>query len=245
MHWTDGFAGAVASGALPNPDAILQVRESVDVDSDMRAIEAVPAGGIAIRVLPDRGLDVGAAHFASVPIAWVSATGEVGPLSAPRGHAWSDAFGGGLITTCGLRNVGAPSEGHGLHGTFSHLPAGDVVVERSVDRATIEVRGVVTDNADPGPLRVERSVVTHAGVGRVVVTDTTTNLAGVDVPAPMLYHCNLGWPLWRPGARLGVDVAATVARDPESEPALGVWDQAPALAEGPEWVLEHVRGSGS
>jgi hypothetical protein len=62
-----------------------------------------------------------------VPLAWVSAVGERGPLGGRlRDDDWLRGFGGGLVATCGLRNVGAPSEGHGLHGEISHQPARDV-----------------------------------------------------------------------------------------------------------------------
>ena len=43
----------------------------------------------------------------------------------PEGEDWRTSWGGGLVTTCGLRNVGAPSEGYGLHGEISQQP--DVV----------------------------------------------------------------------------------------------------------------------
>jgi hypothetical protein len=69
-----------------------------------------------------------------VPLAWVSAVGERGPLGGRlRDDDWLRGFGGGLVATCGLRNVGAPSEGHGLHGELSHQPARDVRVARRLD----------------------------------------------------------------------------------------------------------------
>jgi hypothetical protein len=47
---------------------------------------------------------------------------------------------GHLVTTCGLDNVGAPSEGIGLHGTYTFLPARDVVSERSVAEVVVRRR---------------------------------------------------------------------------------------------------------
>src|SRR5918996_1641440 len=41
------------------------------------------------------------------------------------------SFGGGLMVTCGLRNVGVPSEGQGQHGDFTFQKATVEAVERS------------------------------------------------------------------------------------------------------------------
>jgi hypothetical protein len=80
-----------------------------------------------------------------------------------RGRAdstdWRAAWGGGLMTACGLDNVGAPSEGIGLHGTYTFLPAHDVTIERS--RSQVVVRGTVDD---PRGLRVQRTIRSRVGV---------------------------------------------------------------------------------
>jgi hypothetical protein len=54
-----------------------------------RALDVRVWDGIDIRLLPDRGSDCFGAWYRGVPLAWVSAVGERGPIS-------------------GLRNVGAP-----------------------------------------------------------------------------------------------------------------------------------------
>jgi len=123
------------AGMIANADQLASVTASTmsgGAAHGCRALELRVMGGIDLRLLPDRGLDIGAAWFAGIPLGWISAVGETGPLSALQGSAWLDAFGGGLLVTCGLRNVGAPSEGHGLHGRYSHLPARNVLVTRTV-----------------------------------------------------------------------------------------------------------------
>ena len=229
------IANALESGALPNLDAVVHARASET--SHGRAIDIRPLGGIDLRLLPDRGLDIGSAWFAGEPLAWVSAVGETGPLLALEDMAWSAAFGGGLLTTCGLRNVGMPSEGHGLHGTFSHLPADDVQIRTSHEAA--QITGVVDDTDPPSPLQVQRSIVTRVGSGRVEISDITTNLGDAPAAAPILYHLNFGYPLWHGAATLEIPSEATVARDPDSERSLDSWQRPPALESGPERVLEH------
>jgi hypothetical protein len=209
-------------------------------------VDVTPAGGIAVRILPDRGLDLGQAWFAGHPLAWVSQVGEAPPI--PVGElvdlVWGNAFGGGFLVTCGLRNVGMPSEGHGLHGTFSHLSASEVEVRRDIDAGTITVTGVITDDLDAPELRLDRSITTHAGTGRIDVVDVTTNEGSEPAEVPILYHCNFGFPLWDEGAEFMADVEATTARDPGSAPALGTWTRGQPIEEGPECVLEHRPAAG-
>jgi hypothetical protein len=231
-----GFTEAAAAGALPNLDAVMHVRQSET--SHGRAIDIRVLDGIDLRLLPDRGLDIGAAWFAGKPLAWISQVGETGPLPQLDNRDWTTAFGGGLITTCGLRNVGMPSEGHGLHGTFSHLPARDVMV-RTSHSGVVAVTCVVDDKEDPSPLRVQREITTIAGSGRIELTDVTTNVGDQAADAPLLYHLNFGYPLWGNGANLDIATTATTARDPDSERALDSWQRPPLLETGPESVLEH------
>ena len=142
-----------------------------------------------VRLRPERGLDVAEAWVGDRQIAWLSGRGDL----AWNGD-WTASWGGGLVTTCGLDNVGAPSEGVGQHGTYSSLPAIDGVIR------------------DPRGLRVERTIETGDGTLRLV--DVTTNVADVALEAPLLYHVNLGdW-----ARRVESDADAVVPRDEDAEP---------------------------
>jgi hypothetical protein len=193
------------------------------------AIDIHVLRGIAFRLHPRRGLDVGAAWFHGVPLAWIAPAGE-GGADADR---WRDAWGGGLVTTCGLDNVGAPSEGIGLHGTYTFLPARDVDIERSTEE--VSVRGTVED---PRGLRVRRTIRSVVGTGCVELVDETANTVGRPLEAPLLYHVNLGWPLWDTGARVETDADEVRPRDEDAAPH--DWRTAPEPAEVPERVWEHV-----
>ncbi|MEA3511195.1 MAG: DUF4432 family protein, partial [Actinomycetota bacterium] len=153
--------------------------------------------------------------------------------------AWREAFGGGLVVTCGLRNVGAPSEGQGMHGTFGQLPAQDVVVSRSLEDATVTVTGLIVDDTQSPTLEVHRRITTHAGMGRLVLEDVATNVGDTPEAAPLLYHCNFGFPLWSDAARLELTEVSTVARDAASEDVLDAWWKPPSVEVGTERVLEH------
>ena len=193
------------------------------------AIDVRVYGGIELRIYPDRGLDLGAAWFRGFPLAWISPVGEGGA----RADDWRAAWGGGLVTTCGLDNVGRASEGIGLHGTYTFLEAADVETARSDDR--VVVRGRIDE---PRGLQVERTISTALGEGRVEIADRTVNVADTPLEAPLLYHVNLGWPLWDEGARVKTDAAEVVPRDEDAE--AGPWAEAPVPADEPERVYEHV-----
>jgi hypothetical protein len=201
-------------------------------------------GGMDIRLLPDRGLDVGAAWFAGIPLAWMSVVGESGPVPSRGGNEWIEAFGGGLFVTCGLRNVGVSSEGHGQHGRYSLLPARDVAVTRTVEggEMVLTATAVIEEVSALGPhLRVERTLRTRTGTCLVELTDVTTNLGTEPEAAPLLYHCNLGVPLSEEGARVEIDSERVIPRDADAERGLDRW----MLRSGPipgakEMVYEHV-----
>jgi hypothetical protein len=225
---------------VANLDAVCTATAS-RTDGGWRALDLRVWDGIDVRLLPDRGLDCFGAWYHGVPLAWVSAVGERGPLGGRlRDDDWLRGFGGGLVATCGLRNVGAPSEGHGLHGEISHQPARDVRATRRVEgeQAIVSAAATVTEVSALGHrLELERTWTTRTGEGRLELIDVTRNLGPEPEPAPLLYHVNLGAPLWSPGATLTLGARATTARDGD---AVEPWDRAlEPLAGARERVFEH------
>jgi hypothetical protein len=200
-----------------------------------RAIDLRVQGGIDLRLLPDRGLDAGDAWFAGVPLDWRSPVGETAPVAGD----WMQSFGGGLMVTCGLRNVGVPSEGHGQHGDFTFQKAVVEAVERSGD--ALIVQGRIAEIAALGHhLEVERTWRTYAGRGLIQLEDVVTNRGRTTEPALHLYHVNLGAPLWAEGAELALDARATHPRDADAEAYADAWKRAPGVVPGAnERVFEH------
>jgi hypothetical protein len=201
---------------------LISVHESVT--SEGRAIEIRIEDGIDVRILPDRGFDIGDAWFRGRRIAWLSPLGE----TRWRGD-FARSFGGGLVVTCGLRNVGLPSEGQPRHGLFTSLPATDVRVERDGRGVVARARVVEADLPDT-TLGLEREIVVD---GAVRITDVTRNLGPGPEPAPILYHCNFLWDA------IDVDSVDVHARDDDA--AAGDWRE--LGPPGPERVYEHVGAS--
>jgi hypothetical protein len=228
----------LAREALGNLDQIAAAVPSVVTDgpaAGCRAIDLRVWDGIDLRLLPDRGLDAGAAWYGGMPLAWISPVGE----TAPREHEWSRGFDGGLVTTCGLRNVGAPSEGVGQHGEFHQQRARVDAIERTED-GVITVRGRVAEaDALRYALEVARTWRTRAGEGRVELVDVASNRGRELEAAPMLYHVNFGAPLWGEGAEVVLSPRATRPRDEDAAPFADAWARWPGVVTGPERVFEH------
>jgi hypothetical protein len=218
------------------PRAAVSAVASVVADgpaAGCRALDLRVWDGIDVRLLPDRGLDAGAAWFGGVPLAWESAVGE----SSGRGD-WLRDFGGGLVTTCGLRNVGLPAEGHGQHGDFTFQRAQVLAVERSQDG--IVVRGRITEASALGHhLEIDRTWRTRRGAGVLTLEDVTRNRGREPEPAPLLYHVNIGAPLWAAGSELRLAARETLPRDADAVPYPPF--PCPGVVEGArERVYEHV-----
>lgn len=242
----------LSAGLVGHPDQLACARASVsglDSGQPQRALDLQVAGGISARLLPDRGLDIGAAWFEGVPLGWLSRIGEV-RAAPPGAGSWVGQFGGGLLTTCGLQNVGVAAEGHGQHGAFSATPANDVYADRvtvSGQELELVVSGVIEEgDALDAHLRCARRITTRTGSGLLTVSDTVTNLGPRSLPAPMLYHVNIGAPLWSPGARVSVPPGTrTVPRDADAQAWVDTWDAAPSPSrDAVERVFEHVLDPG-
>jgi hypothetical protein len=175
------------------------------------------AGAIDVVVRPHRGLDLGAASFEGQPFAWLTPLGENAPTVA--GDWWA-SWGGGLMTTAGLDNVGVPTDGLPLHGTYTYLQADSVEADENRVSGTIaDARGVV----------VHRQIVNDLDGGRLRIVDSTTNTSAEPQPAPLLYHCNLLWGL------VDIDSESVEPRDAAS--AAGDWW---TVGTGAERVYEHI-----
>lgn len=228
---------------LANADQVATAVTSTVADgaaAGSRAVDIRVWNGIDLRLLPDRGLDIGAAWFRGTPLAWISPAGEQAPPAAESlvGSAWRDAWGGGLVTTCGLSNVGAASEGFGQHGTYTARNAADLQIERTTTDVT------TTATVVDAPFTLSRRIVTSVGQGLVRIDDRVVNDSAWTAAAPLLYHVNLGAPLWDEDAYLETDAQEVVPRDETAAANLATWDEPPRVADAaPERVFEHLGAS--
>lgn len=212
-------------------------------DAGTRRIRIVN-GDLDVELLPDRGLDIGQVRVAGVPLAWTSPTGFPRPSAGGAdARSWLRAFGGGLLTTCGLLSYGAASvdegEAHPLHGRYSTLSA--QVVRADVDDDGVVVEAVVREATVFGEhLELRRRITSATGSRALRIEDVIRNLGAAPVEPMVLYHLNLGWPLLGEGAVLRSPAVSVQPRDAEAAAGLDSWARFPAAAPAyPEQVFRH------
>ena len=229
------------AGYIGSIDALVQVRELAGdphSGSGGRAYALALAGGLSFEVLPDRGLDIGAAWYANQPVAWRSPLGSPGPAPTPSG--WLGRFGGGLLVTCGLDNIGSPRGPYGQHGSHHDTRAHDVAVTRVTEPGRLGVRITGTiDSVEVFGRRVRtyRTITSFTDDASVHVSDRVVNEGAWPAPVALLYHLNFGAPLVLPGTVIAVDAEHHEPR--EADPAAG-WQEYPGVSdEVGETVWQH------
>ncbi|MGV3762140.1 aldose 1-epimerase family protein [Parapedobacter sp.] len=160
--------------------------------------------GLRYKVVIDRGLDIADAQYNAHGLAWISHVGITAPTLRPyHGIEWLHAFGGGLLTTCGLDHIGGPESDatgeRGLHGQYSGLPATiESIVQPDPASGQLDMRitGMVKQSQPLGvQLTMRRTISSRLGEAIIRIDDEVVNTGNVPAPHMLLYHMNLGWPL--------------------------------------------------
>ncbi len=222
---------------------VASVRRSVLDDGKgrgMRIIDVDNGSGLRFTVYPDRGMDIGEASFKGVPLVWLTPGGfGCAESYEVEDFNWLRSWGGGLLTTCGLLNVGGPCEAgekHGLHGRISHLKGSDVNTGSSWDENgnfVLEVSGKVMHSKVFGEkLELTRRISTSLGDNRVIIEDQVENTGFAPSPFMMLYHMNFSWPLVDENTRLIADEHPVVPKDEVSVAGLDDWSRCCAPVPG-------------
>jgi hypothetical protein len=212
-------------------------------EDGVRIIDARASGGLSAVVLADRGLDLGSVWAGGHQVSWQSTTGAVHPAYFEERN-WLRSFHGGLLTTCGLQNVGLPSEDegttHGLHGRISNIPARNVahgVIEldgRLAARISGEMRETDVFGSD---LLLRRRIELPMGETVVHIADEVVNQGFGPTPLLILYHVNLGYPVVAEDARVVGSAAEVVGRD---EAAQAIVAEHATFSAPQDGVREHV-----
>ncbi len=203
------------------------VREAELSDGRAKGVKVVDldlGNGFEFTVVPDRGLDIFAARYQGLSLAWHSGVGVTAPAYyEPEGLGWLRSFAGGLLATCGLSYAGAPTVDAGgelgLHGRISNLPASGVQAGGcwDGDDYIVSVSGDLRESVVFGAnLHLHRRIWGKLGERRFFLEDKVRNDSFHRVPHQILYHINLGFPLVDAGARVFTPSARVTPRDAEA-----------------------------
>lgn len=190
-------------------------------EKGVQILEFHTGSGFNFTVVPDRGMDIAFADYRGFNLSWISPTGIAHPsYYEPRDWGWIRGFFGGLLTTCGLVNVGTPDqykgEHLGAHGRVSHLPATAVSHEAMWvgDELYLAARGEVRETRpNHYDLILRRSIRVRAGERALRLHDTVINAGFEKTPHQILYHVNAGFPLLSASSRLLSPTRAVTPRD--------------------------------
>lgn len=221
----------------------------------MRTLEFNNGSGLSFTVWPDRGMDIGQAYYNGVPLAWLSCNGETAPqFYDATAFEWLRTWAGGLLTGCGLTNVGGPNAApggpHGLHGRFSHTPAEGVNTQAEwtdPQTYTLSASGHLRQSKVFGEkIAATRRITTRFGEASITVQDTFENIGFEPTPLMVLYHMNFGWPLVDEGATLEAPPHDITPQTAQAEAGLPHWFRATAPVAGfSEQVFYHALPKGA
>ncbi len=242
-----------------DPLQIAGARGSVLTDGKadgVRALDVETGSGLSFSVLPGRGMDIPFARYKGKSIGFFSGTGITHPgYYAEPGLEWWRSFYAGLLTTCGITQSGAPSvdqgRSFGLHGRVANAAAENLSVEQEWDgdEFLIRLKGTMREaEAMVENLTLTRRIETRLGARGFRLRDVVANRGFEPQPLLLLYHCNFGFPLLGPTARVVGPIRKTVARDEEARKDRGVEEclTFPEPVQGyQEKVFFHTTGTDS
>ncbi|MCL5073108.1 MAG: aldose 1-epimerase family protein [Actinobacteria bacterium] len=173
------------------------------VSKGIRAFNIKCISGIDVTILEDRGMDISHMFYKSIPINWNSISRETSPFYYnDKGFEWLRSFYGGLLTTCGLLNIGDPciddDEDLGLHGRISNMPFEKTGIEEkwTDEDFIISIRGKARDAVFKGnKLELSRKITACMFNPKIIIEDSIINLGYKISPLMILYHINIGYPL--------------------------------------------------
>lgn len=205
-----------------NLEQIAYVRSAEYVEgkaAGLRTFE-VSNGEIEFTVLKDRCLDIGTLKYKGVPLNFLAKPGVTNPLWSQEGDFTLRSIIGGMLFTCGLRNVGPANElfgeKHVMHGRLRNTPAhhicGDArwIGDDYVIRMSGQTREAVLFGEN---LVLSRCIETKLGSNTITITDEIENEGFEEQPFMLLYHFNVGYPLLDDGAELLLPPHETIPRD--------------------------------
>jgi hypothetical protein len=150
--------------------------------------------GLNFTAVPSRCMDIAFCDYKGINLVWQSPT----TIAAPEFYeaeemGWLRGFFGGLLTTCGLVNVGRPDqwngERYGIHGRIGHTPASHISHDAlwAGNDYYLLARGEMREGRPFGPnLVLRRRIQTQAGQRYFSIHDTVVNEG--HQPAPLQLH---------------------------------------------------------
>ena len=192
---------------------------SEGAERGVECAELRSGSGLSAAVLLTRGMSIGEAEWRGVSLGWVPPEGFPHPSFLGAGSER-----GGLLTSCGMRNVGPAcmdeGESHPENGRLPCLPAYGVSAGSRWEGDSLihYAQGSVLETGPGGErLVLTRRVSVRAGDAKLRVVDLVENAGYAASPFMYMYLIRIGFPALEEGAELAVPALGSEAADDVSE----------------------------
>ncbi|MBD5462251.1 MAG: aldose 1-epimerase family protein [Lachnospiraceae bacterium] len=220
-------------------DQLMSLHEAVltgGFQKGVQVIEVANGGNLSVTVLPGRCMDLYQVRYKGKNMNYIAPCGIVAPeYYDAQGFRWLRNFFVGMLTTCGLQNLGIPTEKDGeelgLHGRIANAPAENVKYARGVngENPTITLEGTMREARIFGEnLTLHRKLEFEYENDSILMTDTITNHGFGNRQFVYALHLNYGYPLLEEGTKLIFDSLETVPREAHAAKYADTWRQVEA-----------------
>jgi len=192
-----------------NPNQLMKARRITfrdGIKDGVKAVELENRKGIYVTAIEDQCLNLYDFSYRGINFSFQTKNG-IGSSYYFNGGVdeFSYYWPAGMLYTCGLANVGSPVMENGIfhpqHGRVGMTPAENVTIDETDD--AVVVSGTIRDSVLCGhQMSLKRSITLPAEGSELTIHDTVTNLEDSEAEMMILYHCNFGYPLLAPGARM-------------------------------------------
>lgn len=224
---------------IGDADQLMSLREAVLTDGfqkGVQVIEVANGGNLSVTVLPGRCMDLYQVRYKGKNMNYIAPCGIVAPeYYDAQGMRWLRSFFVGMLTTCGLQNLGKPAEKDGeelgLHGRIANTPAENVKYERGVkgEKPVITLEGTMREARIFGEnLTLHRKLEFEYEKDSILMTDTITNHGFGNRQFVYALHLNYGYPLLEEGTKIILDSLETVPREAHAAKYADTWRQVEA-----------------
>ncbi len=186
----------------------------------MPVVDFKTGTGFNFSVLPGRSMDIAWAEYKGYAISFISKTGIVNSQYYEHDYdGFHRNFFAGMLTTCGLRNIGNEcndGEPLGLHGRISNTPASNISIENywKNDEFIMSVSGEVRESKlYCENLLLTRKITSKMGDRKLIIEDRIENCSFRPEPLTLLYHFNFGYPLLDESAEIFLPSKEVIPRD--------------------------------
>ncbi len=215
---------------------LFDVKRYVFADGRSKGVEAVEiqnGSGLDAVILVDKCMDIYQLRYKGKNLNFITPAGIVSPYFYNALHdQWIRSWEGGFLTTCGLDNIGTPSEDdgreYGLHGRIHHTPAEDlhVELEQTDENIVFTMEGKIPQAVMFGEnLLLKRKISCKYKTDELFIEDTVCNRGYKPQPLMMLYHFNMGYPLLSEKARYVIPSSNVAGRDEYAQKHMGDWQK--------------------